>query len=164
MLAMAPPIPLGGKLFLSFLMVALIGLLLRATRRSTFTGWSAAVALAASLLIVVTLEAVVPYSPEYWIHNQGILAAFVGASCAALLLRPQQQDAKHRDDVSSARTALLACTVGPLLGLTIASLAVLLGNVSPLDRGYTFGVCIWIGLLAGVIGAGLVAMSSFATK
>ncbi|MDA0834552.1 MAG: hypothetical protein O2955_11515 [Planctomycetota bacterium] len=155
-LAMAPPFPLGGKIFIALLMLGMIGMLLRAVRGVSLTGRSIGLAIAAAVAAVVVLEKMFPGSYGGGFHNLGVLAAGIGAISGAALLRPTRQ-VNHRATSRGLRLVALTFISGPLVGLVLASLTVLLSDVSPMDRGYTFEVFTLIGLLAGLIGVLVVA-------
>ena len=156
-LAMAPPLPVGGKLFVAVLMLALAGVLLRMIRGGPFTRKSIGLAVAASVVTVVLLEAALPSSYGGGFHDRGVLAAVAG-TLSSILLRPVPQSTERRRCYRPLVLSALAFASGPVIGLLLATLTVLLSDVPPMDRAYTFGVFTLIGTFAGVIGAILVAV------
>ncbi len=158
-LAMAPPIPLAGKIFVALLSLVLVGVAVPAIRGASFTGRSIGLAIVVAVGVVVVLEALLPSSYGLGFHDRGVLAAVFGAISGAALLRPARKGGHSRTS-NSLRLSAITFVTGPLVGLVLASLTVLLSDVSPLDRGYTFGVFTLIGLLAGLLGAVVVAIAS----
>lgn len=156
--AMAPPLPLGSKLFLALLMLGVIGLLRRVRSGRPFTGQSIVLAIAVTAGAVVLLEGLLPRQDMGGFHELGLLAAFVGAFAAARLLR-------YADDTGEAKTsnrqhlAAITFVTGPLIGLVLALLTLLFTNVLPLDRVDTIGSFVAIGVVAGLLGAGLVTFA-----
>ncbi len=71
-LAWAAPLPIVDKFVVALMMLALAGMLVRITS-GPFTGRSIAVAVGASLVIVLVLEAALP---RYFggLHESGVLA------------------------------------------------------------------------------------------
>ena len=86
--ALAPPMPLGGKLFVGLLMLALVGVLHWKIRGRPFMEVSIVGAVAATVLAVFVLEAALPSTYFNSLHDRGVLAALVGAVCAIVLLWP----------------------------------------------------------------------------
>jgi len=114
-----------------------------------------AVAATICFLVLVGLECVLPSKYGSGLHDRGLIAALLGALAGGLFLRgstPTKTGWRRHLQLS-----VVALVVGPLLGLTLAILDIWLGDVAPMDRGYTFGVFITIGTVAGMIGAGLFA-------
>lgn len=158
-LAMAPPVSIGGKILVALLLLGLVGILSRAIRGASFTGRSIRLSIGVTVGVLVVLEALLPSSFGGGFHDRGVLAAIVGACSGAGLFRPAGRGG-HARTSSTRSLAAIAFITGPLMGLVLASLTVLLTDVSPLDRGYTFGVFTMIGLLAGLIGAVVVGIAS----
>ncbi len=82
----------------------------------------------------------------------------------AIFLRPVQPVSNRRRASGALRLFILACITGPILGLILAQLTILLTNVSPLDRVYVYSQFTTIGTIAGVIGAAIVAFASLANR
>ena len=158
-LAMTPPAPLGFKLFVTVLMLALAAVLVRVIRGGSFTRTSIILAIAASMTVVIALEAALPSSYGGGFHDRGVLAAVVGA-LSAILLRPVRPSSQQRRHARTLCLSALAFVSGPLIGVLLATLAVLFFDVPPMDRGYTFGVLTLVGTLAGAIGASVVTVVS----
>jgi hypothetical protein len=110
-------------------------------------------------MVVIALEAALPSSYGGGFHDRGVLAAVVGA-LSAIFLRPIRQLSEHRRNSRTLRLSALAFAAGPLIGLLLATLTILLADVPRVDRLYTFGVFTLIGTLAGAIGASVVAVVS----
>jgi hypothetical protein len=157
---MAPPVSLGGKSFIALLMLSVVGLLIRLLRGGPSTDKSLMIGAILSVLAVSTLEAVFPNSYRLALHDRGILAAIIGGIMAAVALRPDRPRSAVGRTSAVLRLSILAFITGPLLGLLFAALTFLLFDVSPLDQGYTLGMWTSIGALAGLIGAGLIAVVS----
>lgn len=162
--ATAPPVPLGGKLFVALLVLTLVGVLLWRLRGGPFSGVSIAVAVVASAVAVFVLELTLSRYCGGGLHNRGVLAAIVGALCGVGFLRPVRKKLNAAQRPRTLRLCMMALVGGPLLGVILATLTILLSRVSPLDRGYTLGVFIKIGALAGLIGAGLIAVVHLCSK
>ncbi|MGM0488509.1 MAG: hypothetical protein ACQESR_17325 [Planctomycetota bacterium] len=156
-LAMAPPVPLGGKLFVALLMLGLGAVLFRAVR-GPFTGQSFALAVLVSVVTIVALEILLPSRHGPGLHDRGVLAAVVGALSSGVFLRPASRKTGEQQGSREWRLPILALVSGPLLGLFLALLVVLFADVPPVDRGFTFAVCGWMGMIAGLISAVLVAV------
>jgi hypothetical protein len=152
---MPPPVPLGGKLFVALLMLGLCALLFRAIQ-GPFTGRSLVPAVVVSLVIVIALEALLPARYGSGLHDLGILAALVGVVSGAICLRKAAQKAGPRW-VATPKWRLVAFAVvsGPIIGVLLATLVVVLADVSSLDRGFMFAVFGSVGAAAGIV-AGLV--------
>ena len=155
-LAMAPPESLSFKLFVALLMLGLVGIFLRARRGSSFSGRSVWLSIAVATSVVLMLEALLPGSYGDGLHDRGLLAAIVGAISAASLLRAAEQGGQ-KGPSSSKNLAVIALITGPLTGLALATLTVLLTDVPPMDRGHT----VWV---FTVIGGGIVAMAQALSK
>lgn len=151
-LAMAPPVPLPGKLLAALLMLALGAVLFRATR-GPFTIKSLVVAILVSVVTVVALQLLLPSHYGPGLHDRAILAALVGALSSGILLRPANRTSGKQHASRRWRLAVLALVSGPLFGLFLATLVVLFGEVPPMDRGFIFGVFGWVGVIAGLISA-----------
>ena len=163
-LALAPPLPFIGKLVVTLVMLALAGMLIRDAGGS-LTWLSIAVAVGASLLIVIALETA-PL-PRYFrgLHEpRGLVAGIVGVLCGTIFLRPTSSAPKRQRASGALRLFLLACISGPLFGLVWAYLTILLTNVSPLDRGYTYSVNVGIGMIAGVFGGAMLVLASIPNR
>jgi hypothetical protein len=61
-LAMAPPVPLAGKIFVALLMLGLVGIAVRSIRGASFSGRSIGLAIAIAVGVVIVLEALLPSS------------------------------------------------------------------------------------------------------
>lgn len=157
-LAMPPPLPFGGQVFIALLMLVLVGLLIQTIRGVPFTRQSIGFAVIAAVAGVVVLEAI-PSFHDSDFHKLGLLAAVVGI-LSALALQPVRLESARRHFSDPLRLSALAFVSGPVLGLILASLKVLLSNVSPLDVGYTLGSFTVVGTIAGGIGAIFVAVVS----
>lgn len=158
-LAMAPPVPIGGNIFVALLMLGLVGKLVSTIRGRPSTGRSIGLAVMVLVGVVVVLEVFLPRSYGAGFHDRGVLASVAGAISGCVLLRPARSGNKT---VKSAclKLAGFAFISGPLVTLLLASLMVLFTDVFPSDRRQTFAVFTAIGLLAGLIGAAIVAIAS----
>jgi hypothetical protein len=157
LLAMAPPMPLAGKLVVAAVMLMLVGLSICFRRRAPFSFWSFVLALTVALVGVVALELALPGGYDSLFHGRGILAAIVGALCAAAFLRTPSQHVAEARPVPTGKLFAAGLILGPLLGLALGLLVVLFGEISPLDRAGKIVTCMLAGLIAGLIGAGIVS-------
>jgi hypothetical protein len=163
-LALSPPLPFVGKLVVTLVMLTLAGMLIRDAGGS-LTRQSIAVAVGASLMIVIVLETA-PL-PKYFrgLHEPSVLVAgIVGVLCGAILLRPTSSAPKRQRASGPLSLFLLACVGGPLFGLVWAYLTILLTNVSPMDLGYTYSVNVGIGMIAGVFGGVMLVVASLPNR
>ena len=162
--ALMPPLPFVGKLVVTLVMLALAGMLIR-DAGGALTQQSIAVAVGASLMTVIALETA-PL-PRYFrgLHEpSGLVAGIVGVLCGAIFLRPTSSAPKRQRASGPLSLFLLACISGPLFGLVWSYLTILLTNVSPIDRGYTYSVNVGIGMIAGVFGGVMLVLASLPNR
>ncbi|MEK6237549.1 MAG: hypothetical protein N2C14_22810, partial [Planctomycetales bacterium] len=139
----------------------LTGVLIRARRGAPFIGQSIPIAAVATVYVLVILEALLPSPYYFFFHDQGLLAAIVGGMCGAVLLRSARREGSQRPPSNIPRLAALTFISGPLIGLILAWLKILGTDESqPSDGINPFGLFIPIGVVAGLIAAGSVAVAS----
>ena len=119
LIAGAPPLPFGGKLFVTLLMLTVVGVVMRLVGRGPLRGRSIVLAVATALAIVTTLELVLSGFDTPRLNDRGILGGVIGALSAAYFLRGGNRE------LSSRRLGLLsgiALATGPLMGLLLGLL------------------------------------------
>ena len=156
-LALAAPLQISDKFFVALMMLVLFGVLLRINLGS-LSRQSIVLAVGASLLTVLVLEAVLPTHCG-GIHELGWLAGLVGVLCGAICLRPVQTVSSRPRRWRTISLLILACITGPLVGLILAQLKIVLADVSPLDRENEYWVFTSVGAIAGVIAAATIAIA-----
>src|SRR5688572_14132433 len=87
----------------------------------------------------------------------GVAFGIVLVTALALVFLPRPAKADRGRPLKLTIITLLA---GPLVGVGLAWLAILLGDVDPIDRTWTFQVFAAIGAIAGAIAAVIIGLVS----
>jgi hypothetical protein len=152
-LAVSPPVPLQGQIFIALLMLGLVHLLRKARK-----GRSVAMAIITTIGTVLLLEATFPND---WggLYGLGLLSAFVGVVIGVIFFRPVEPQPGRVSNSSNMALCVITFLCGPVLGATAAAMLVLLTDVPPMDRAYIFQVLITICTVASSLASCIVAVA-----
>ncbi len=159
-LAMISPKSLGGKTISALLLLLLVGLLVRLVRGRPLTKSSVLIAIVCAVTVVTVLCLSIPGVLGERFLKLKVYAAVVGGLGGAFFFRSVRLDDSQRRTFPTLRSSVLTFICGPLVGLIVAGLKLLLIDVHPLDRVYFVVVHTLIGTVAGLIGAVVVAFAS----